>query len=191
MITFSNNLKINNLDEKIRFLKGVFQILLIATIISIFEIFFYIFIVKPTLLIAVNGLLIGIIQEPQSELEIPIKILDILIDNESKLSDDINMGSYMFIVIEILLLIAILCYVYLKILQLSRRKQDINIENDISNDNNLISTILSATIVTIILMGFQVFFFFFGRNFYYMGKYGIIEIESHFITNLKKHYNII
>lgn len=165
---------------KIRLLKGIFTILLIATIVTIFELLFYLFVVEPIVKTQINQLISALtVHKLDNKIE---KFLDIIIERENALISSINTGSYIIIIVEILLLSSTLFYIYLLIQRLCRK---IDIKVDITE------TIINSSITILILIAYQVQYFYFGQKFLYPGVFGLEEIQARIIINLDNSLNLL
>lgn len=150
--------------------KGILEILSIATIMTIFELPFYIFIVKPNIKLAIDSLIETM---PDGNLDKRIEhLLIVLKERENIYIYDIDFGSYLLIIIEIILLLTIVRLYVNKIRQL---------DENVSFKNNIKLVIFVITL----LIGFQVFFYFFAMNYYYFGRFGKEEIVHRFVENYK------
>ena len=171
----------------LRFLKGLFSIFTTATLITIFELVFYIFILEPTSKEAINKLLASLGQEIiehdqyYEELNDDIyNLMNVFIIREKKIVYDSMLTSYILILLEIMVLFLILCYLYLKINRYSR------FEDHFSNENSSIKIpVISSALTISLLIPFQILFFYFGKEYSYIGKYGLEEIQGRVIKNLE------
>jgi hypothetical protein len=198
--TKSSNTLLTNKDTK--FTKGLFSILLISTLMTIFELIFYIVLVGPTVKEAVRSLLNNFSKKNLTpELE---GLFDTFIYREYTIVSEISIGSYIIIVVEILFLFAFLAYLYMRIQRETRKTYYIRYLNKIAHLKSYetrdkkefrfipvdIYPVLVTVIITVtILMSFQIVFFYFGRNFYYTGRLGLEEVEAKLIENLRKEFN--
>lgn len=155
----------------VELLKGIFSILLINTLVTIFNLIFYIFVVYPTIQEAVKNSLVSPNSGDDKNNGV-YKIIGILKQREYKLMENVNEGSYGIIIIIILLLVCVLLYIYKSI-------------NVLSETVKYKDIIVSSCITTFLLLCFQGMFFKFGMNFYYTGKYGSDEAVYRFIMNIK------
>jgi hypothetical protein len=153
----------------IELLRGIFSIILVNTIVTTFNLIFYIFVVYPTIQEAVKNSLVSS-NSNNSENKL-YKIIDVLKKREYDLIYKVNEGSYGIIVIIILLLICVLLYIYKSLSTLSKTVEYKDI-------------LISSGITTCLLLCFQGLFFKFGIGFYYTGIYGPEEAIYRFITNI-------
>ena len=194
----------NKIDMK--FTKGLFSILLVATLMTVFELSFYITLVAPTVKKDVKNLL-GKFSNENLNLELT-GLFDTFIYRENKIIIDVNTGSYIIIVVEILFLFAFLAYLYMRIQRETRKAYYITYLNRITSSNSnqidqnpgtfkikenfhfvpvdMYPTIVTVLITVIVLMCFQIIFFNFGRHFHYTGRHGLEEVEARIIQNLRK-----
>jgi uncharacterized membrane protein (DUF485 family) len=155
--------------NKIRLHKGIFTILLINIIVTIFILTFFVKIINPTIVSAVKGSLRGgNSHNTNSKL---FEIINVLKKREYKLIDKNNSGTYYIIAMEILGLFCFLLYVYKRILILNK-------------DTRFMDTFIIAGITIMFLLGFQLIFFNFGLSYQYMGKYGSDEALYRFVNNI-------
>lgn len=152
-------------SHNIRFYKGLFSIVLIATLMTIFELFFYIFIVNPNVIFFVNQL---IETQPQKEVDERLEnLLIVLKEREYNLINEINIGAYIVIIIEIVLMLSFLSFIYMKLLNKHEEFQ-------------MRDVYYSSFATIFILISFQIMFFYFGKEFYYIGRFGTNEIKKIF-----------
>lgn len=148
------------MNDKI--IKGVCSVILIAFIITIFELLFYIYIVNPNIILSVNKLLNQLNQKQiDDRLE---AILIILKEREKLLIDNNNFTTYIVIITEIFGISLILYMLYMKL----------------KNKKSIKEIIINSFITLTILISFQILFYYLGLNFKYMSKSGIKEIEKRF-----------
>ena len=134
--------------------------------VTIFELIFYVYIISPTIISAVEySLSTNTITDNQL-----YQIIDILNKREHLLIDTINYGSYYVIGIEIVLLFCVLLYLYTRI-------------SIISKDVKYKDVIVSSSITICSLLCFQILFYNFGINYWYMGKFGPNEAINRFIQH--------
>ncbi len=162
-------IKMRRQNTHIELLKGIFSILIVNTIVTVFNLVFYIFVVYPTIQEAVKKSLIS--QGTSDSNSKLYKIINIIKNREYELIGKANGGSYGIITIIILLMVCILLYIYksLNVLSKTVKYKDI---------------LISSGITTCMLLCFQGLFFKFGMNFYYTGIYGPDEAIYRFITNI-------
>ena len=155
-------------SNKVRLYTGFFSIILIAMLMTVFELIFYIYIVNPNVTFFIGQLLEN---QPQEPVEDRLENLIIVLKNrERALINEINIGAYIIIVVEIVFMLTLLAFVYMKIL----------INRPGFNIYLLKGTVISSLSTIFILISFQVMFFYFGLNYYYMGRFGINEIKKRF-----------
>jgi hypothetical protein len=117
------------------------------------------------------------------------KTLNVVNNREMKLINEINLGSYIIITVEILLFLAIILYIYTKInlyINIYKIGKIGNItqtmyRNNEPDINYLYISILSAVFTVILLILFQIIFYFYGISFRYLGYYGPEEIIVQFM----------
>lgn len=127
---------------------------------TFFELLFYIIIIKPTIINGIQSLLEEIkVRDIQSD------SFEIIKKREKNLINNIDLGSYLLIgsVIFIMTILLLLLKLLSKIIK-------------ISDQENFYPSGISLVITLIILINFQIIFYFFGKNFYYVGYYGEEEI---------------
>jgi hypothetical protein len=169
-----------------RLYKGFFSISLIATIMTIFELLFFIYVVKPNTIHAITELL-----ESQDQKEIDSRLTGIIETfkaRENILINDINIGSYIIIIVMVCFMVSLLSYIYMRIL-VNTNSQVLSPRNFSTGEVllfniSLKNTIGSSLVVIIILINFQIFFFYFGQKFHYMGKYGTDEVIKLFAETI-------
>ncbi len=163
-----------------RLYKGIFSVLLITLIITIFELVFYIYLVYPTILDAIKQI---------SPTTVNSTFLNILNKREHFYINKLRMCTYYIIIAEIITIFCLMCYVYARIYYAKALySRHIHAWSEgLSNDINIVyfkDVIIASSLTIFLLVCFQVFFFFFGINFQYMGTYGKDEIIYRFFNNL-------
>ncbi len=137
-------------------------------VMTVFELLFYIYIVNPNVVFFVNQMLEN---QPQKEVDKRLEQLLFVMNNrEQNLINEINIGAYVIIVVEIVFMLTLLSFVYMKIL----------INREGFNIYLLKSTFASSFTTLFILISFQVMFFYFGLNYYYIGRFGTNEVMKRF-----------
>jgi hypothetical protein len=140
---------------------GIFSVFLVAVIMAIFELIFFVSIVSYTVKLSIKSLLDYTVCEVHS-VEQMTAVIDVLNEREYKLISDVNTGSYLFIVMEIVLFMILLIY-------LSKKTKIVR------------SSYSSAALTISFLIGFQIVFYFYGRAYIYLF---IDEIMVLIIDNL-------
>ena len=163
-----------SIKQSIRLRKGIFGIFLIATIITLFELLFYIYIISPLVKVELNNL-INVIAKNRLDPKLGV-FINILIKREKNTINDLNNGSYAIIIVEILLMCSLLVYIYIGIKKCYKL-----IEEQI----NMTPTIITSIIGVLILIVYQVSFFFLSKEFLYIGSRGLEEMISIIILNLE------
>ena len=171
------------MDEKIRFILGIFGLLFISDIMTIFELVFYINIVEPVINNNINGLLNSLTNNIKLNNHIKNldNIMNVFILREEELIYKINFGSYLVIIFEIIIITCILCYIYLYIKSMSK---------NFKLEEHFKPVIISSLFVIFVLIFFQILFFNFSLRYEYIGKYGLDEIKAKIIKKIQSNYEL-
>jgi len=168
-------------EQKVRLYKGLFSVTLIAVIMTIFELIFYIYIINPNIDFFIKELLQS---QKQGVVDTRLDhLLSVLKMREKTLINDVTFGSYMTIVVEIFFMLSFLAYIYMKILSIielpdtSSETSGITTFRQLAKDPNIKDIVVSSLSVIFILISFQTMFFYFGLNYYYIGRFGVEEIK--------------
>jgi len=98
---------------------GIFSTVQTYTFMTIFELVFFVFIVRPVIVADINNLLKAYTKNKQPQLfnvdPSPMLVANVMNAREYNLIDQLNFNSYLIIIILILLLISLLFYLYTKI----------------------------------------------------------------------------
>lgn len=192
------------LFQQPKFLRGVFSILLVSFLMSIFELGFYMFIIEPQTKLAAQSI-VGIVEkEAYNQTKQKLRqatpqemyrwsLLALLLQNspvesymatsevrEAELIKDINTYAYLTGAVVLLVLLFLLIYVYDKLSLIQLRTK-----TETFGDNYKVA-IFTAMITVGMLVSFQVLFYFFGNEFLYVGMLGNEELKYHFNNSLRK-----
>lgn len=192
---------------------GFFSVILISTIMAIFEIIFFAYIVCPVITTNIYKLMESYKSKNEIKFEIdpdPVMIIQILNLREYQLINNFNQNNYLIIVIFIIFLISLLLYLYNKIniieissnvssesnLEMSHLEESVNSEQSVQHlslgtnvTNNsskyiyLKNAIWCAFFTILCLIVYQIFFYNYGLEFKYIGSEN--EIIYLFIESIK------
>lgn len=176
--------------------RGIFSIILTATILTLFEIVFFYSIVVPGVteqmnvgLTKVSGLISNSIKDEtekvsQNKMMKPVlqravfndktlNVMQTLSDRESKLVNKVNMYTK----VTGFVLVAILCVILLGLYK--------SIESESPSNLGLDVPIQTAGFIVAILISFQVMFYFMGLRYWYPGSLGDEELIYIMSKNIK------
>jgi hypothetical protein len=153
-------------------LEGLFYIIFVALIATIFEILFFIYVIFPKQYEEFNNY----IKHTKGQYRLPINIpenitkyIEIFNIREHELNNKINTNIIVFVCIEIIVLILILYILYSKLDRVQLKRQ-------------CISTFITVTV----LLLFQIQMYQFGIKFQYTGAYGSAEIFAIIFNELEQ-----
>ena len=109
-------------------------------------------------------------------------------NREQILMNKISIFSYAIIGFEIILLIILMIVIYYKVLS-KQKKMDMEISIPGENSNRKVKmryTVASSVITVMLLIMFQILFYFFGLKFQYLGSGGTEEIQYMLLMSMKE-----
>lgn len=191
-----------------KLLRGLYSILLVSFLMTIFEIIFYKTIVDPQTQVAIKTLLRDIqsgtaeavrsaVQENNANgkvWESPISIisadkLDLIspfllttAQREEKLVAKLNLYAYITASFMIFFLLAALFYIHTRLVYVEGHKHVMQVFGE-----NFGAAVLTSFITVGFLASFQILFYFFGTNFKFMGSKGNAELQNGFNNMLRRN----
>lgn len=191
-----------SITRNVKFLRGLFSIILIATLMTVFELVFYVYIVAPTADGAVRTMLSNFKRPiPDNPINTEVdNLFTVMIKRDKKTLSEINKSSYIIIGMEIVAMFLFLSYLYIKIINVesenNRTLPSITSLRLITNYDILLKdsyissikpSIFTAFLTVLLLIPFQLLFFFFGQDYGYIGQNGLAEVENLVIQELKNN----
>lgn len=191
-----------------KLLRGLYSILLVSFLMTIFEIVFYKVIVDPQTQLAVEDLLSDIhwgtrravaktVRENKANgttWESPISILEadrldlvspFLLTSakrEEKLIAKNNLYAYVTASFMIFFLLAALFYIHTRLVYVEGHKHVMQVFGE-----NFGAAVLTSFITVGFLASFQILFYFFGTNFKFVGSMGNAELQNTFNNMLRRN----
>ena len=161
------------------FIKGIFVLIFVAFLLTIFEMVFFKTIIEPLEKFYILKFLSNLknIKSLVNKLKPPDPYLKILQKKEEDLNNMINLQNMLFIVILIVFLFFILIYLFIRLKKISRKRPDIG---------GIGSSILSGLITIFVIGLFQILMFNFGRSFKYATSN---EIQNMMNEKLEQSFN--
>jgi len=108
----------NQMINRNKLYSGLFSIVLIYVVMTIFELIFFIFVVCPVITDNIRSLMKSYTYENETVLNFepsPLVVTKVLNNREYRLINNFNFANYLIIIILILLLTSLLFYLYLKV----------------------------------------------------------------------------
>lgn len=195
-----NDAKLYKIINSVKGKKGIFSIILIAIVLTIIEISVFYFVVVPSIeneintgvdLISdkiaykINTTVVDPKAEDKTQITSSLKlrgsvfndinenVLETISGRERKLTDQINNYTKLISALLMLCLIGLLIIVW------------VNIMNDERSENiDMTNTFLSTGIALVILIVFQILFYYFGTKYRFIGSMGDEEILYEIIKDV-------
>lgn len=191
-----------------KLLRGLYSILLVSLLMTIFEIVFYKLIIDPQTIRAVKNLLNSLSwdatfytiaayhrnnangsvwQSPMSlvaadKLDLLSPFLLTTAQREEKLIAKLNLYAYVTASFMIFFLIAALFYVHTRLVYVEGHKHVMQVFGD-----DFGAALLTSVFTVLCLASFQILFYFFGTNFNFIGSKGAIELQNAFNNMLRRN----
>lgn len=188
-----------------KLLRGLYSILLVSLLMTLFELAFYRIVIDPETTKAVRGILNSmengfydiLTKEESSKFVKPetiqmareVNLVDSFLltsaEREEKLIERVNLYAYLTASFMVFILMGALYYVHSHLLFVRSRRHVLTVFGD-----NYGAAIVTALLTVILLASFQYLFYLFGAQFRFVGRNGLEELQNTFNNALRTNLGL-
>ena len=188
-----------------KLLRGLFSILLVSLLMTLFELAFYRIVIDPETTKAVRGILNSMengfydlltkeesrkfVKPETIQMAREVNLVDSFLltsaEREEMLIERVNLYAYLTASFMVFILFGALYYIHAHLLFVRSRRHILAVFGD-----NYGAAIITAFMTVILLASFQYLFYLFGAQFRFVGRNGLEELQNTFNNSLRKNLGL-